>query len=154
MSYASVEEADEYIASHYLADDSDRKKWESLDTESKQILLTRSMGIIDNLPLTGRKHSCTQPNAFPRNCDEEVPSAVKAAEIELALSLSDTDMQELQNEYRRLVDYGISSYSIGNFSESILTYGKGSLQMQYGLVSTEAERYLSPWLRGGFCIGN
>lgn len=153
MSYTTTLEADVYVSSHYLATDDKRVRWESLDEDSKQILLNKGEQVIDNLPLAGRKHLCTQPNAFPRDCDSEVPERVKYAEVELALAYSDTELIQSQEEYRRMIDYGISSYSIGNFSESVLTYGKGSLQMQYGLVSSQAERYLADWLNGGFCIG-
>lgn len=153
MSYSSVVEANEYINTHYMATENKRILWESLDDDSKQILLTKSTLVIDNLPLSGEKYSCTQPNAFPRNCNPDVPQVVKYAEIELAVSLADTEAQEIQDEYKRMVDYGISSYSVGNFSETILTYGKGSLQMQYGLASNVAERLLAPWLGGGFVIG-
>lgn len=152
MSYCTVQEADEYVSTHYLSTDEIRGTWESLDEDSKQILLNRGEQVIDNLPLSGRKYDTAQPNAFPRNCSPDVPNEVKFAEVELALAYSDSDSLQIQDEYKRMVDYGISSYSIGNFSESILTYGKGSLQMKYGLISTQAERYLSAWLSGGFCV--
>lgn len=152
MSYNTVDEADSYVASHYLATDAERLEWEKLDEDSKAILLTRSKEVIDNLPLRGRKSECTQPDAFPRDGQTVVPEQVKAAEVELAIALSDTDAKEVQNQYQKMVDYGISSYSIGNFSESILAYQKNSVSMLYGLISNTAERLLQPWMGGGFCI--
>lgn len=153
MSYNTVDEANAYVSSHYLDSSSARKLWDALDENSKTILLTKSKEIIDNLPLRGRKTECTQLDAFPRDCSTEIPVAVKNAEVELALALTDSEASELQDQYKRMIDYGISSYSIGNFSESILAYQKNSASMLYGLISSEAERLLQPWMGGGFCIG-
>lgn len=152
MSYSTVEEATAYIQEHYISTDDLRKNWESLGEEDQQALLNRSQAIIDNLPLRGRKTELGQPNQFPRNGKKEVPDVVKQAEAELALAYTDSSAVDDAQHYRKLVQYGISSYSIGNFSESLLTYGKHSLQVTYGLISVEAERLLSPWLYGGFCI--
>lgn len=152
MSYNTVEEANAYVSSHYLLTDTERVTWDALDDDSKHILLNKSKETIDNLPLRGRKSCVTQEDAFPRDCATEVPLQVKYAEVELALSYTDGDSKEIQDQYRKMVDYGISSYSIGNFSESILSYNKNSMSMLYGLVSSEAERLLQPWLGGGFAI--
>lgn len=153
MSYNTVDTANEYVTGHYLSSDEARLRWEALSTEDRQVLLNKSFDVIEGLPLTGRKTHTDQPNQFPRCPDEEVPEVVLQAEVELALALSDTELAESIRDYRRMVDYGISSYSIGNFSETILSYQKNSLQMRYGLISDEAERLLNPWLTGGYRIG-
>lgn len=153
MSYNTLEEANEYVSSHYLSSDDACIRWESLEDADKQVLLNKSFSIIEGLPLTGRKTCIDQPNQFPRCPDKEVPVEVKQAEVELALALSDSELAESLKDYRRMVNYGISSYSIGNFSESILSYQKNSLQLRYGLVSDEAERLLTNWLSGGYRIG-
>lgn len=152
MSYNTVEEANTYVSTHYLDTDENRLMWEKLSDENKQVLLNRGKSIIDHLPLRGRKTCATQTDAFPRNGQTEVPDDVKDAEVEVALVYANTDEAEIQNQYRRMVNYGISSYSIGNFSESILSYQKNSMQMLYGLASYEAERLLQEWLCGGFNI--
>lgn len=152
MSYNTVDEANTYVETHYIDTDELRVLWNGLSEENKQILLNKGKSIIDHLPLSGRKTCTTQTDAFPRNGQTEVPEDVKAAEVEVALVYSNTDEAEIQNQYRRMVNYGISSYSIGNFSESILSYQKNSMQMLYGLASYEAERLLQPWLSGGFSI--
>lgn len=152
MSYATVQEANEYVSSHYLSTDSERDRWNSLTDDDKQILLNKGKDIIDRLPLTGRTTELNQEDAFPRNGQIEVPKNVKFAEIELALAYSDPDLTETQAQYQRMVNYGVSSYSIGNFSESLLSYQKNSAQLRYGLISPEAERWLQPWTCGGFCI--
>ena len=153
MSYTTLEEANSYVTSHYTSTDETRVRWESLIDDDKTSLLNKAFDIIDNLPYTGRKTCVDQPYAFPRCPSNEVPEAVKNAEVELALSLSDTSLLDSLKDYRRMVNYGISSYSIGNFSESLLTYQKNGLQLRYGLISDEAERLLTPWLAGGYRIG-
>lgn len=152
MSYSTVVEADEYVSTRYISTDPVRTRWEGLTEDDKQALLNKSMDIINNLPLTGCKANADQENAFPRFGQEEIPDAVKFAEIELALAYADSDSVADVDHYRKMVQYGISSYSIGNFSEALLTYSKNGLELQYGVISTQAERLLTPWLSGGFCF--
>lgn len=153
MSYATVEDANAYVQSMYLSTDEARLTWEKLSDEDKQVLLNKAFDVIEQLPFTGRKTSEEQPNAFPRCPDTEVPQAVVNAEIALAVTYSDSELLSSIKDYRRMVDYGVSSYSIGNFSESLLTYQKNGLQLRFGLISDEAERLLTPWLSGGYRIG-
>lgn len=153
MSYNTVEEANAYITSHYTSTDESRVRWESFSDEDKQVLLTRAHDVIDSLPLTGRKTSVDQPDAFPRCPYMGVPDAVKSAECELALSLSDEAANASLDDYRKMIDYGIQSYSIGNFSETLLSYSKNSVEIKYGLNSSKAKQLLTPWLTGGFRIG-
>lgn len=152
MSYATVEFADNYIGTHYMSTDSNRIRWEMLDEEDKAVLLNVAHDVIDSLPLTGRKTCMNQVDAFPRCPDKAVPTVVLNAECELALALSDEANNASLEEYRKMVEYGIQSYSIGNFSETLLTYNKSSLELQYGLNSAKAKRLLTPWLSGGYRI--
>lgn len=153
MSYATVEEANSYITSHYISTDASRLRWESLLTEDKQALLNKAHDVIEALPFTGCKTCVDQPDAFPRKPNKDVPTAVKSAECELALSLSDAETNESLDKYRKMVDYGIQSYSVGNFSESLLSYSRNSVEIRYGLVSPQAKQLLTPWLSGGYKIG-
>lgn len=159
MNYATVEEADSYIGTHYLPNTPDRLLWDAMDSLSKEILLTQAHEVINSLPFTGRKYSELQDDAFPRRfCSgftqtDTIPKEVKSAEIELAYSLSDSSKADEAAEYRRMIDYGVASYSVGNFSESLLTYGKGNLKLNFGLVSDKAQKLLSPWLSGGYSFG-
>ena len=153
MSYNTVEEANGYVTAQYISTDESRVRWESFSDEDKQVLLTRAHDVIDSLPLTGRKTSVDQPDAFPRCPYKGVPDAVKSAECELALSLSDEAANASLDDYRKMVDYGIQSYSIGNFSETLLSYSKNSVEIKYGLNSSKAKQLLTPWLTGGFRIG-
>lgn len=152
IGYVTLTEANEYVTSHYVAQDKLRLGWEGLSDEDRTALLNRSYSIINSLPLRGRKADPEQEGAFPRCPSSEVPKRVKDAQVELALAYTDTDKTTAVAEYKQKADYGISSYRIGNFSETLLSYANYSLQMQYGLISTEAERLLMPWLYGGFRI--
>lgn len=152
MSYNTVDEANLYVTSNYTSTDSLRVSWEELSTEDRQVLLNRAYSIINSLPLRGCKASVDQPGAFPRYGSKEVPQQVKYAEVELAVSFTDTEQLSSLAEYKSKADYGISSYRLGNFSETLLSYAKDSLQLKYGLISTAAERLLTPWMSGGFCI--
>lgn len=152
MSYNTVGTADEYVQSHYLSNDPTRTKWEDLLDDDKQTLLNKASSVINSLPLRGCKTSATQADAFPRCGATEVPQAVKDAEVELALCYTDTDQMEVLADYKRKADYGISSYSVGNFSETLVTYARDSIQFKYGLVSSEAQRLLTPWMNGGYCF--
>jgi len=153
VSYNTVEEASTYVATHYTSNDEAHTRWDSLSDDDKQILLTKAHDVIDSLPLTGRKTSVDQPDAFPRCPYKGVPDAVKSAECELALSLSDEAANQSLDDYRKMVDYGIQSYSVGNFSKTLLSYSKNSVEIKYGLISSKAKQLLTPWLTGGFRIG-
>ena len=153
MSYSTVEYANTYIASMYVSTDDARVRWESLPDADKQVLLNKAHSVIDSLPVTGRKTTFDQTDAFPRYPDKCVPDAVMQAECELALVYSDEAANETLAEYQKMVDYGIQSYSVGNFSETLLTYSKNSVEMRNGLISPKAKQLLIPWLTGGFRIG-
>ena len=152
MSYSTTEEADLYVVSNYTSTDSLRTAWEELSDDDRQVLLNKAYSVINSLPLRGCKTSVDQPGAFPRCGSDVIPQQVKDAEVELALSFTDTEQLSALAEYKSKADYGISSYRLGNFSETLLSYAKDSLQLKYGLISTTAERLLLPWMSGGFCI--
>lgn len=155
-SYVTVEEATQYILQHYTSVDPIRIAWETLPDEDKQILLNRSADAINSLPLPGRKTYPDQENAFPRYPSTEVPEEVKAAQVENALVSSDEQQNEDAKLYQKMWAYGISSYRIGNLSESIGTAsgnaGFTTTLLQSGVVSTKAQNLLSRFLGGGFCI--
>lgn len=157
IGYVTLEEADAYVETHYLEVEDARTNWEDLENESKEILLRRSFEAIDNLVLTGRKTFPDQDTSFPRYPSTEVPARVKYAQIENALSLSDASIQEDTAFYSKLKSFGITSYSIGNLSE---TFGASSAEADSvntsltakGIVSTKAQQYLLPYIYGGFRI--
>lgn len=154
LGYVTLDEANVYIAAHYLEADPLRVQWEALNDADKSALLRKSFQVIELLPLTGRKTDCEQANMFPRWPDTEVPEAVKQAQIENALSYGDSESVEDQKYYDKLWKYGVSSYSIGNLSEKISSgsYGAGIGAQKTGVVSPIATRLLQPYVGGGYRI--
>lgn len=151
IGYVTLQEADTYISTHYVSTDELRVGWEALSSEDKSALLARSFQALELLPFAGRKLKSEQTTAFPRWPQQEVPEAIKWAQIENALAKSDTSTAEEAKYYERLWMYGVESYSIGNLSERTST-GSYSVQgaQATGIVSVEADRLLRPYLGGGY----
>lgn len=153
LGYVTVEEALTYVQQHYPSKAPQRVAWEALSLEDQSALLRRSLQYIEMLPFTGVKTERDQQLAFPRCPNKEVPEAIKAAQVENAVALSDSGSSEEQQFYDKLWIYGVESYSIGNLSERVST---GSYQLSgaqsTGIVSAVAQRLLQPFLRGGYQI--
>ena len=151
IGYVTLEEANEYIETHYLSEDTLRMSWEDLTDDDRTVLLNKSFQTIELLPFPGRKLNPDQSTVFPRWPCKEVPEAVKWAQIENALSRSDASNEKDAQYYEKLWTYGVESYSIGNLSESVSTgsYGLRGAQST-GIVSAIAERLLRPFLGGGY----
>ena len=148
IGYVTLEEANEYIKTHYLSTDSLRVLWEGLTDNDRTVLLNKSFQGIELLPFTGRKAQLSQSKAFPRWPYEEVPSAVKFAQIEEAVAMSDASAEEDFRHYSTLRSNGVSSYTIGNLSESLsASTGTGHATV---FRSALAERLLRPFLGGGY----
>lgn len=153
IGYVTLEEADLYVATHYVEDSNERIYWEDLDNSDKQVLLLTSFEAIERLPFPGKKTYDAQETVFPRYPATEVPKDIKAAQIENALSQADTDELEDAKQYERLWNAGISSYSIGDLSESIGNASYGiSAATQSGITSAKAKKIIIPFLSGGFNI--
>ena len=151
IGYVTLEEANEYIRTHYLVEDALRLSWEDLLVEDQIVLLTKSFQTIELLPFPGRKLKPDQSTVFPRWPCQEVPEAIKWAQIENALAKSDASNEEDTQYYEKLWTYGVESYSIGNLSEHVSTgtYGLKGAQAT-GVTSAIAERLLRPFLGGGY----
>lgn len=151
IGYVTLEETNEYIKTHYPSEDPLRLGWEDLIEEDQVVLLNKSFQTIELLPFAGRKFDPKQPNAFPRWPQQEVPAAIKWAQIENALAKSDTSNEEDAKFYERLWMYGVESYSIGNLSERTSTgsYSVNGAQAT-GVTSAIADRLLRPYLGGGY----
>ena len=153
IGYVTLEEANEYVANHFMSSDVVRVAWESLSDDDKKVLLRNSCQAIDALTLRGRKTCTTQPGAFPRYPSDVVPIEVKEAQIANAIVLADSSSQEDVSYYDRLRTYGIKSYHIGNLSETLSSPAESASASSYiGIYSQESMRLLSPWLKGGFNI--
>ena len=155
--YITIEEANEYVETHYVSTDPLRLSWESLEDSDKQVYLNVSSEAIDNLPWPGRKACPDQEHAFPRYPQMEMPPVIKFAAVENALSLGDEDAQQDAATYQKMWSYGISSYSIGTLSETMGTAGGNASakteMASSGIISSKAQALLSRYMRGGYCIG-
>lgn len=155
IGYVTLEQANTYVATHYISTDNLRLGWEQLSDDDKRVLLLRSFETIELLPFSGRKAEVGQPNAFPRWPSTEVPGAIQNAQIDNALSLSDASSAEEAEHYGRLWQFGVNSYSIGNLTEHISegAWSSGSTtSAASGIVSTTATRLLKPYLAGSYRI--
>lgn len=153
IGYVDLVYADDYISKHYLSNDLIRITWEDLDDVDKEVLLRKSFEAIESLPFTGKKYCIDQPNAFPRCPNEEVPEAIKAAQVENALALSDNAISEDITFYEKLRQFGVDSYSIGNLSESLNdSAGKPDSMSFYGIFSAAAAKLLRQFISGSYNI--
>lgn len=155
IGYVTLEQANTYIATHYISTDPLRVEWSKLSDADKSALLLKSFETIELLPFTGRKADPSQPNAFPRWPYQEVPNQILYAQIENALSLSDTSATDEAAHYGRLWQFGVNSYSIGDLSEHISegAWSSGSTSSAAsGIVSIIATRLLKPFLVGNYRI--
>lgn len=153
IGYVDLEYADEYVSLHFLSTDDLRLSWEGLSDEDKEVLLRRSVEAIETLRFSGSKTSPGQPYSFPRFPSTEIPEAIKAAQVENAISLSDSDTTEDATFYSKLWQWGVESYTIGNLSESVSSgaWGRGSVAAN-GIVSTKASSLLQPFISGSYVI--
>ena len=163
--YVTTEEADAYIAMHYLSTDEQRMAWENAG-DDKEIALRRACAALDSLTYRGVKFSFPQPLAFPRYFGEnyamidgilhapeadrypelkEVPKEVKAAQIEEALEIISPSEA---TENREIRNGPVQSYSIGHLSESFDKASVGSLQS--ALASVRAQELIRPYTGGGY----
>lgn len=155
IGYVTLQEANEYVLSHYTSTEDVRQQWEQLSDSDKSVLLLRAFNSIESLPFVGHKTDVCQTTAFPRCPHTEVPAAVKAAQIEQALSAADGTAAEDDAFYGKLWRYGVESYKIGNLSESSSSGSWGrsggtNSVVSAGITSTIAIRLLMPYLSGGY----
>lgn len=120
-SYITLEEAETYIK-NYVTDEAIKAKWNALTGEQKEVYLRKAVLNIDKLHFGGIKVDSKQRLEFPRKYSghysggylvEEVPWAIKSAEVEEALFLTNGVPQSIKNQKK-----GIKSFSIGDLSET------------------------------------
>lgn len=136
-SYIDIDGADEYFAGRLHAE-----SWGQADESTKEKALKQATKIIDRQRLNGRKTNPSQPLAFPRYPDAEIPQNVKEACCEEALAI----LERGNSQRRKLQQEGVQSFTLGNMSESYVA-GAGK-----GLLSQEAKELLKPWLLGSVFI--
>jgi hypothetical protein len=154
-SYVSVSEADEYISKRYTSANADRLRWAAFSDQDKEILLLNACTELEALPFRGRKALIAQPLAFPRMPYQwghdlnYVPEAIKQAQIELALYLSNENKQSELSQRQSLQAQGVQSFSIGDLSES---YASGGSMKAAPLLCAKSARLLASYLNGGFGV--
>lgn len=139
--YITTSQADEYIAALIPSTGLERTAWESLDDADKAIFVGRSMRKIEALPFSGAVAVSSQDTAFPRRGQTEVPEAVKQAVALEAAALAAYGDEAEQRD--RIKSQGISSFRLGNLSES---YNRGASSY---LLSSVAYGLLRPFMAGG-----
>lgn len=156
VGYASVEDFEAYVNSHYCCDDDEWKAFYETDASHHKVALTRAFEAIERLPIRGCKTDCKQSTNFPRYPDKEVPALVIAAQCAEALSRLDKSAQQDLAFVEKLQRKGVKSYKIGPISE---TFGDASLISSSVSIGTNsvgavARGYLQNWLAGGYRIGS
>lgn len=144
--YATLEQANAYVASYYSSTNNIRIAWDALDDEDKQIALNRAEQLIDLLPFKGKP--IDKEKAFPRHPEPELSlKRVQTATIELALQTNgDAETQERLN----LRAQGVKSYKIGDLSE---TFGESNVDDYMLQFATDVVfPFLRNWLGGGYRI--
>lgn len=133
--YVIVTEADEYFFTRPGS-----SNWINLDEISKSRALIHATRKIDTLIFKGVKTNPNSINQFPRNGDTVVPEQIKWACMEEAFAIiSDNDENR-----RKLMQQGVTSFSIGDLSESYDVSTKSIF------LSYEARQYLKPFEGGAF----
>ncbi len=150
MSYATLEYADNYVSTYYISTDPLRVAWDGFTETDREILLSRSYQDLERVPYTGKRTDPEQESQFPRYPDTEVPTAVMSAQVANALAYTDTSWSEDALFYGRLKALGVTSYSLGNLSESL---SEGSYSSAASMIkSPDALSLLSPWMCGGYRV--
>ena len=152
IGYVTLEEANDYVATHFTSTSTQRIAWEALSDEDKEVLLRVSAEAIDSIPYPGRKASATQTEAFPRWPQTEVPQAVKHAQVENALIATDEQESEYAAMYQRMRAFGVQSYEIDDLSETIVTGTSSGVYVSKGITSPKAQSLLAPFLGGAYRI--
>ena len=140
-SYVTLETAD-----YYFDERLDSDVWTATEEAQKECALICASRKLDNLNYLGDKKNAGQPMAFPRvfGQNEGIPADIEQAVCEEALALLENG-DSVHTKNRAM---GIQSVTLGSASVSY------SEMKQEGLLSSEAYRLVSKWLRKGFDITN
>ena len=172
-SYVSLEEANDYVNSHYVSDDEYRVKWGSLSDEDKKIWLIRSTQALDNLKYVGRPKG-NQRLQFPRVVsygmygyvpvlfvsqyydnglisgngplgDENGMQAIKKATIENAIA--GANLNTLVQSTRVANIQGLTAMKAGNVSKSYNRNNKATVNGERDIYTDKIYSILVDWLQ-------
>ena len=171
-SYVTIDEADEYVKTHFFSDDECRIKWESLTDEDKEAGLIRSTQALDSLKYKGKKRGA-QKLQFPRYKhsgiggilympyvsqfydsslirsngplgDEDGMIAIKKATIENAVALAYLNKTIQANKISRI--QGLSSMRMGNVHKTYNTNNKSVVNSENDIFTEKIWSILVDWL--------
>ena len=144
--YATIEQANAYVANYYSSTNEIRVAWAALSDDDKQIVLNRAEQVIDYLPFNGKP--IDKLKAFPRHPNPELSLIrVQTATIELALQMNgNTETQDRLN----LRAQGVKSYKIGDLSETFKDTNVEDYVIQF--ATNVVQPFLRDWLGGGYRI--
>lgn len=106
--------------------------------------IAMATNIIDRLNYLGQKASVLQENQFPRNTDTVIPTDIKKATFEIALSLLDGKDPEMEIDNLRIASQGYANVRSTFIKDSIPEY------IVAGVPSSTAWMYLRPYLRSPY----
>lgn len=136
MAYPTYLEAATYFETRMYT-----RAWDTADLATRNKALEHATRLIDRLAYNGAKTDDNQTNEFPRDGDTVVPTAIKEACCEVALSLLDGVDPEKQAEEVSIQSQGFSSVR-STFNRDFVQAYKAS-----GLLSAAAYALLKPYLR-------
>lgn len=130
MTYVTLQEAEEYFATRIYSE-----AWAEATEQTKERVLQTATYRVDALPFKGRKLDPAQEMAFPRDFMQGIPTRLKYAVCEEALSLLEREADP---------DKGLISISIGDASE---TYSEAVAKQRIkDRVCPTARSLLEPYL--------
>lgn len=172
-SFISLDEANEYISTHFVSDDEYRTKWEGLSDEDKEVWLIRSTQALNNLKYMGRKKG-VQKLEFPRiinlgfggyvptlftsqfydnglisangPCgDEDGMIAIKKATVENAIA--GAYLNNIVTSTRIANIQGLTAMKAGNVSKSYNRNNRATLNSENDIFTDKIYSILVDWIQ-------
>ncbi len=152
--YITIEDANNYVKTHYLTTDPLRIQWEAFVEEDKEVLLRKSFDQINQLPYTGCPKDPKQLLPFPRkhNFNAQDMQNVGYAQTEQAIAISDTVTAQENANRIKLRRAGVVQYTIGDLSEKFQSGLPSESNATMFSLSEKAYSFLSKWLQGGYRV--
>jgi len=121
--------------------------WEDASTTTRTQAIQQAGDLMDSMLYNGVKSSPTQPHAFPRNGDSDMPEEALKACFELTLAL----MREKLIHDNAESWQARATYFNASRVESLIADARESLSMrEQDVVSAASSPYLKRWLKGRF----